>query len=168
MKFITINVHDPETMAVTDRLVIREGLIMTIGVRTSYLVSAGQTMDVLISAGENRVIQMPEPGSLLADARGVVPHPVKIDHTHDYRFIPPDRPLWAILVDVVAHDDEFPTHGTDCVCMDQFAYEVRRHIGRALPATDDVATWTNTEKWSKAFGQRMRIRHVLRMAGRDL
>lgn len=93
--------------------------------------------------------------------------PVDVPVSHDVCYIPSERPLYEILADVAHHQDEFPTHGTDCVCMDKFSYEVRRHVARAL-GPDDEDRWTDRTKYDKAFARRMRVRHVLRAAARSL
>lgn len=98
---------------------------------------------------------------------------IKIEPTWDYMMIPSERPLYAILGDVVQHGVDHPTHGFNCSCLDEYVYEVRRHVHRALPGDQ----YYLAEDWDGSFYQertresreaRMRadnrIAHVLRLA----
>jgi hypothetical protein len=93
---------------------------------------------------------------------------IQVEHTWDMCYIPSERPLYAILVDVVQHGVDFPTHGSDCVCMDAFSYEVHRHVARALGPGRNLETYTDPVAWQKCFDARMRIKHILRMASNRL
>lgn len=140
-----------------------------IDLRSPYLVSAGQSMRVAVSA---QIVEVPkpDPGASLVWAL-VTPIcadlGMKISITHQYEYIPSARPLWEILQDVAQHGTDWASHGTDCVCMDKFSYELKHHILRALPERTEK-TYTNSAEWEKDFNARMRIRHVLRMASNIL
>lgn len=129
-----------------------------VSLRSPFLVSAGQTLDVRVVASP---VEVPtsEPGDRLIDARQV--SRVVLDHTHDYRWIPSDRPLWAILEDIVQHGIDNPKHGIDCVCMDQYSYELKRHVSKALPVAEE-------RDWESTYDARFRIQHVLRRVGNVL
>ena len=136
--------------------------------RSPYLVSAGQLIDIQVAAQAVAVLKA-DPGDRLIDARQLCHSSGRIQvlPTHNYEYIPSARPLWDILADVVQHGVEWPSHGIDCVCMDKFSYEIKHHILRATPKrTED--TYQNTDEWESHYRARMRIKHVLRMASNIL
>jgi hypothetical protein len=110
--------------------------------------------------------------------------PVKVDPTFDYSMLPSDRPLYAILTDVVQHGVDNPKHGTDCACLDKYIYELRAHVVRALPEIqrvqveewkltpeddDDADGWREVPESRKArMNAIFRISHVLRCIKRHL
>lgn len=104
---------------------------------------------------------------MLTDARHIRPMLVKLRPEGDYRQLPLDLPLWQILEAVARHERESPTHGTDCICMDQYAREIRKHIYRAVPDSGPMGKHSE-EIWQHQFKVRQRIAHVLRMASREL
>lgn len=99
------------------------------------------------------------PGDRLTDARAVAG--VVIPHVWDESWMPTTRTLQDILADVVAHGRDFPSHGTDCVCMDKFSREIRLQVSKAVPPD----TGAREDIHSRLNG-RFRIAHVLRMVER--
>lgn len=103
---------------------------------------------------------------------------VEIDPSWDYLMIPSNRPLHAIFADIVQHGVDHPNHGTDCSCMDQYSYEIKAHLHRALPEVQrfkahEANEWGDgwiydDESRSANFAARMRISHVLGMVVRSL
>jgi hypothetical protein len=107
---------------------------------------------------------------------------VQVDHSWDYSMIPSERPLYAVLQDIVRHGVENPTHGTDCACLDTFSYELHAHVNRALPEVErvpvdlDPGEWHEPgDEWADVPGSRdarmkaqFRIAHVLGMVARRL
>lgn len=98
---------------------------------------------------------------------------------HEYSFIPSERPLYQILLDVTDHPKEYPTHGLCCSCMDRYSYEIRRHITRAVP--DVTKIWHDPapevgefdpyftydkEEYTRMMDAKTRIHHVLYMVMR--
>jgi hypothetical protein len=177
-----------ERHAITD-----PGLVHAVALRSDWLVSVGQNFEFGVTAhyvpdvpGEpgSTLTDVPgEPGSTLTDVPGepgstltdVPGEPgstltdatalgrVVIDPTWDFAYVPSERPLYAILEEVVQHGRDNPTHGTDCVCMDKFSYEVTRHVSRAVPPD----TGEGDDVHSRLDG-RFRIAHILRMVGNKL
>lgn len=126
-----------------------------------WLVSAGQTFPVVFRIWE---INTSVPGDHLRNATCCL-HKVFAPHvpsSWDYRWIPSDRPLWAVLQDVVQHGIDFPRHGPSCSCLDKYASELNQHMSRALPDVT-AETYTNSKDWAVQFDGRMRVKHVLRM-----
>lgn len=80
-----------------------------------------------------------------------------------YRQVPLDLPLWQIMEAIARHEREAPTHGIDCVCMDDYSREIAKHIYRAVPDRE-----YNHDTWEHQFKIRQRIKHVLAMASRQL
>lgn len=96
--------------------------------------------------------------------------PVQVPSTWDYCMIPSERPLYAILADIVQHGVDNPMHGTDCACLDQFVYELRAHVNRALPDREyilredwDGTTFQDETRESREARQdaQWRVAHVL-------
>jgi hypothetical protein len=80
---------------------------------------------------------------------------------------PNDTPLWVLLWQVVNHGRTNITHGINCVCMDSYIREVKRHIERAMPPspTDDNEM---TPAWMEVYDAHRRINHVLNTAIRGV
>lgn len=160
-----VNIHSMEDpRQIVERIVMpRDGMVLVGSLMSNFLVSAGQTIAFGVSVTEINE-------SLLAshwvDGRDLpaVKKKVMMDPTYDYRWIPSTRPLYAVLEDVVRHGTDFPSHGVDCICMDAYAVELRRHISRTLPL-EEIG---DTTQWAKVFDARARVRHVLRLAGNHL
>jgi hypothetical protein len=147
--------------------IIADDLVRVVQLRSPYLVSAGQTIEIGVAA---QTVTMPqvEPGDRLIEGRMLRgPRDIKVEYTHDCGWVPSTRPLWEVLQDAAQHGIDFPTHGIDCVCMDKLSYELKHHILRALPErTGD--TYINSKEWEDHFNARMRIKHVLRLASNIL
>jgi hypothetical protein len=88
---------------------------------------------------------------------------ITINPTWDYCMVPTERPLYAILADVVHHGVDNPKHGTDCACLDKYIYELRAHVTRALPEMGE-----DSESRQAYFAAGFRIAHVLRCITRHL
>ncbi len=144
--------------------VMADDLMRTVQLRSPYLVSAGQCIEIGVAA---QVVTVPkaEPGARLFDARGL--RLVAVDPTHNYEYIPSARTLWQVLEDAVQHGVEWPSHGTDCACLDKYSYELKHHILRALPERT-LEAYQNSDEWAKDFNARMRVKHLLRMASNIL
>jgi hypothetical protein len=61
---------------------------------------------------------------------------IKVSTSWQYCMIPTNRPLWHLLQEVVRHSYQFPTHGADCVCMDEFIRQMRISVDRVLPTRE--------------------------------
>jgi hypothetical protein len=94
--------------------------------------------------------------------------------------MPSERPLYAVLEDIVRHGVENPTHGINCACLDTPSYELHAHVNRALPEIEKVWVDPREDLGEEGFFQdipssrfanldaRMRIAHVLGMVARRL
>lgn len=109
-------------------------------------------------------------------SRGIEPV-VEVPMTFDYLVVPSDRPLHAILADVVQHGVDNPRHGADCACMDRFVYEIRAHVSRVLPEIVRVPAedWDGTVYMAEEATSReanwdakTRISGVLQMVTRNV
>jgi hypothetical protein len=132
----------------------------------------GQVVPITVEAFVSETVR-PEPGSVLIDGRGVVSiqaidsdSPGRKWWEHD--MVPSPRAMWEIAVDIAVHGVIYPDHGTDCVCMDAYAREVRTHIQRALPIVDYGRGEMSTLDWERNFVARMRLKRVLTMAAGNL
>ena|SRR6185295_7906870 len=140
-------------------------------VPTEFLVSAGQSLTVGVSITSAE--PGPEPGERLRRRNAELnpasslygwPVPrVVIAHTWDQTYIPSDRKLWEILEDVARHGIENSSHGVDCLCMDQFAREIKLHVSRAVPPD----TGENGDVRHRVDA-RQRVAHILAMVSRWL
>jgi hypothetical protein len=72
----------------------------------------------------------------------------------------PARTLVEILTEVVAHDEDQPTHGSNCACMDKYIREIWRQIDAAIP--------TPESDWERRIGARSRMAYLLRVVGSRL
>lgn len=118
------------------------------------------TIDILVAVTE---LPKQEPGWSLIDCRHLEIF-VKDTRPYEWDYIPSSRPLWQIVQDIVDHGEIYPTHGTNCTCMDKYAQEIKQHIHRALPNTDR----TSATAWTDNFDARSRVSHVLQMVTRGL
>jgi hypothetical protein len=143
------------------------GQPLTFHITSPYLVSSGQSMPVGVTVHEYDVLASGV-GRQLRDARflwneeteaSIVSVPV----VWDVSFIPSTRLLVDILADVVDHGHQHPSHGINCICMDQYAREIRLQLSKAIPP--DGRT-TDTD-WAAPIQERLnakaRIRYVLDM-----
>lgn len=125
-----------------------------------YLVSAGQPFNVYVSVFDADFIATLQSGPR-EDARHL--DLVQMPANWDVSFIPSNRLLADILGDVVQHALDHTGHGVNCVCMDQYAREIRLQLSKAIPP--DGRT-TDTD-WAAPIQDRLeakaRIKHVLRM-----
>jgi hypothetical protein len=127
-------------------------------VPSDFLVSPGQTLTVGVSV--EHMPPSPAPGSDLERLKPGV-RCVDIEPTYDYSLVPTNRPLWAIVQDMTDHAREFPTHGASCVCMDDFAREIKQQISRGLPPDNGEA-----EDVHWRVNARHRVAYVLGMVER--
>lgn len=138
-------------------------MVHTIQIPNDYLISAGQPFEALVRMRHIKrkpVRQLPD----ATHTPACVAMCAHVPHTWDYRWIPSNRPLWAIMQDIVDHGKDFPRHGPGCSCLDRFSYEIKRHISKAVP---DIPEGTGDE-YKIAMDARHRIAHVLGMVGRWL
>jgi hypothetical protein len=61
---------------------------------------------------------------------------IKVSTSWQYCMIPTNRPVWHLLQEVVRHGQQFPTHGPDCVCMDEFIRQMRISVDRVMPTQE--------------------------------
>lgn len=115
------------------RYAIPDHMVMAVSIPTDHLVSPGQTQTVHISLDDTMRKPESEPGDALLTRSHGFSDPVCVDRSWDASYIPSNRPLWAIMQDVVDHTAKHPTHGAMCACMDQFSREVRMHLRKAMP-----------------------------------
>ncbi len=71
----------------------------------------------------------------------------------------PDRTISEWAAAIVAHSDTHPTHGVNCICMDEFARELRNAVLASIPEP----RWEGNRLNKKHMNKRERVRHVLRM-----
>ena len=147
--------------------VCEPGQPLTFSITSPYLVSAGQPVQVGVSVFEYNVLARAQGGSLV-DARHLRDDEldtslVEVPIVWDVSFIPSTRLLADILKDVVDHGQRHPTHGINCICMDEYSREIRLQVSKAIPP--DGRT-TDTD-WAQPIQERLnakaRIRHVLNM-----
>jgi hypothetical protein len=113
---------------VAERVALTPGIVQTVTFTSPYLVSAGQTFEVVMQAD-------------VEDA---------------------PRSLADILQDAIKHGLDFPSHGTNCSCMDRFIRELRSDVRMVLPSS------AVQPDWEKRADARSRVIYLLRAAGRDL
>jgi hypothetical protein len=75
---------------------------------------------------------------------------------------PPSRPLVEILVDVVEHGKDQPTHGIDCSCMGKLIREIRGQVNSVLPSSHEEPDW------EPRLNARRRVSYVMHSAVRYL
>jgi hypothetical protein len=136
-------------------VVMGNGEEQMVSLPSAYLISAGQTFDFTISAMPAFWAAPPIPGEKLVN--GIHLARIQVDMVHRYDFIPSNRPLYAIFEDIARHNDDYPTHGVNCACLDRSSYEIKRHVGRVLSDEQDP-DHTRKLRW--------RIAHVLGMVTR--
>jgi hypothetical protein len=110
---------------------IPDGRTVSVELISSYLVSAGQTIPLTVSAS---VVQV-EAGNKLEDGRmwaeeKLIAH---VPVSFQYEYIPSDRRLYEILEDAVGHYALNPSHGVGCSCLDKYVRELKQHICRVVP-----------------------------------
>lgn len=141
---------------------------LTFSIVSDYLVSAGQAIDIGVSVFDADAMVLNQMGPK-ADARHLVREDnetplIDLPVTWDVSFIPSTRLLADILADAVQHGRDYPHHGVNCACMDQFAREVRLQISKALPPDNRT---TDTD-WAQPIQERLdakaRVRWVLELA----
>ncbi len=71
-------------------------------------------------------------------------------------------PEWAAAV--VAHSDTHPSHGFNCICMDEFSRELRNAVLASIPEP----RWEGNRLNKVHDSKRNRIRHVLTMVSQTL
>lgn len=99
----------------------------------------------------------PHPGSHLV----WMPGARKRDAVGAFCHIPTTRTLAQIVQDIARHSEEYPRHGVSCVCMDEYARELRAHVFRGLG--DEM-----NREWEDRYDRRSRLRYVLNMIVRML
>lgn len=140
--------------------------VHTVQIPNDFLVSAGQPFEALVRLRHLKA----KPPRVLSDAThtpACVAICAHVPHTWDYRWIPSNRPLWAIMQDIVDHGKDFPRHGPGCSCLDRFLYEMKHHISRAVSMVPPDSEGTG-EEYKAVMDGRARIAHVLRLVGRWL
>lgn len=108
-------------------LYLRDGETTPFEVKSDYLVSAGQSMTVHVSA---RVVQDQDLGERLIDARELVK--INVNWVGYFDYIPSDRTLYEILEDAIGHYALNPTHGVGCSCLDRYVQELKQQILRVV------------------------------------
>lgn len=158
MHIITLRVPSSEGpgWATVMSQAVPDGAVMAVHVPSSYLVAAGQTLEVHLSV--SHMPAGPEPGEGLLKRNAAPLGRVVIGKTWDCTYIPSERFLWQIMQDVADHGRENPSHGPSCVCMDHYAREIKLHISRAIPPD----TGENRDVRHRVDA-RARVAHVLRM-----
>ena len=155
----------PSGSSMMVRQVLTPGVRHSVSLLSPWLVARLQTFPVTI-----QVDLMPDPeevpgGALLA--RSLTKTVVSVPHSWDRCVVPSRRTLKEILDDVVRHGRNYPTHGSDCICMDAYIREVRAHINAATPFSSMEAD-NNREVWERRMDALMRMSHVLDVARRTL
>lgn len=125
--YTILHLEVPGEAVPTQRIRMRPGNTHSVPIRVY-----GLTIPLLVSA-DIYATRVADPGDCLRDATGVDRKLVVVPISYEYCRIPSDRPLWQIFAEAVQHGVDFPTHGSDCVCMDNFAREMRVHMRRAAP-----------------------------------
>lgn len=153
------------------RQIVRPGVRHSVSLLSPWLVSRLQEFPVTI-----QVDLVPDPedvpgGALLVRSLTKTaldyPRVVSVPVSWDRCVVPSRRTLKEILDDVVRHGRNYPTHGANCICMDEYIREVRAHVNAAAPPLATVPD-NRREEWAQAFNARMRISHVLQTVRRVL
>ncbi len=81
--------------------------------------------------------------------------------------LPTTRSASAILRDVVQHGLDYPSHGHNCIDMDQFIRELRNQV------TSSVLAWTpeadnSSELWEFRMNAATRVKYVVQASMRYL
>jgi hypothetical protein len=164
---VIVNLHNSAGVMLSRHFMIRGGTVLSVGIRSEYLIAKGQDFNFGISA---QLVPDLKPGDRLADGREAASIDLGSKY-HDSREMPGEGPLYEILRRVIRHGVDKPSHGTGCVCMDAFSTEIRRHITAALgvkPITeDDYERETSDDRYAR-FNAEARVRYVLEMAVRSL
>lgn len=89
--------------------------------------------------------------------------------------VPSGRTLAAILAEAVSHSLQYPDHGTNCVCMDNYIREVRAHANRAIPeywtgaiTAENVDEPMNWSAWREHNDAKARVSYILGLVARNL
>jgi hypothetical protein len=137
----------------------------TVSMASAYLISAGQSIDFQVSA---RVYEDEPllPGGWI-DARGVVPI-LGLKEPAGWAYdLPTTRSAAEIMRGAVQHGEDNPTHGTDCVCMDNLIRELRAQITSSIPAyTEDMDN--QPEMRDHRYKALSRVKYLMMAAGRNL
>lgn len=173
---VTVFDLDGESSFPVGSQICEPGQPLTFEVESRYLVAAGQKHTVGISVFDADFIVLSRVGAHLLDARhlmrwdkeeGDVPL-INVPIVWDVSFLPSMRLLADILADVVRHETDHTGHGINCICMDEYAREIRLQISKALPPDGR----TTEQEWAAAIQDRLnskaRIKHVLDMVLRGL
>lgn len=160
---LLVTAYDPNGMPAGSQI-MEPGQPVSFHIPSPFLVSAGQ--DILLGVSVFDVDFMVRNYVPLADATHL--NLVDVPVVWDVSFIPSTRLLADILADVVQHGVDNPSHGTGCVCMDQYAREIRLQVSKAIPPDGR----TTAEDWAEGVHERIeakaRIRHVLMMVERNM
>lgn len=135
----------------------------TMSIPSAYLISAGQKIDLEVSA---RVYEDEPslPGGWV-DARGVAPILSMGPGGWIAYNLPTTRSAGEIARDAVQHGVDYPTHGVDCACMDGLIRELRAQMTSCIPA------WIpeeGSDLWERRFDAASRVKYLLQAAGRNL
>lgn len=177
--------EDPRTGAPSQAIAIPQpGVWHGVSLRSPYLVSAGQSLEIGLSA--QVVVEKPDPklNELIYAPWIIGKHPGLDDDDNrpwwqlPQCLMPSERPLYAILGDAIQHGVDNPKHGTDCVCMDAVVWELRRHIDRVLPEVErhtieipdcpEPTIHLNPQQWEANMKARQRIHGLLHALMRSL
>ena len=123
---------------------------------------------VLLNVQATPIASPPKPplGYRLRDGRGIAFIAVAVDGRTWFPMShrPSTRPLWAIVADISSHGVMHPDHGVNCVCMDQYAREIKQHVARGLPPVyEEGEAMYRSPSWAGRFDAERRVAHVMRM-----
>jgi len=145
-------------------IVCESGDSLSFQITSPYLVSAGQPVTVGISVYEYDVLARAQ-GATLESAthlRNEDDAPlVDVPVVWDVSFIPSNRLLADILAEAVQHGVDYPDHGINCSCMDQYAREIRLQLSKAIPPDGRTTDTDWAEPIQERLNAKARIRYIL-------
>ena len=119
--------------------VVQAGQFNEVELVTPFLVSAGQTIRVSFAVAPVRNEEEP----------------------------PPERGLLEVVREVIKHQEDHPSHGINCSCMDSRIWEIRRMIMPLVPDfPEDDAEYNQT--YRDISDTRARVKYVITAALRTL
>jgi len=168
---LLVTIVSPDGLPLESR-VCEPGEPLSFSMRSQYLISAGQAIDIGVSVFDADFIVTSQMGPR-EDARHLTQRDgetplIVLPQVWDVSFIPSTRLLADILAEAVQHGMDFPSHGVDCACNDRFVREIRLQVSKAIPPDGR----TSEGNWAEGIHERItakaRIKSILHQMVRNL
>ena len=155
---LLVTVYGPDGIPAESRI-CEPGEPLSFHVPSPYLISAGQPIDIGVSVFDADAVVANS--TFLDDATHF--NLIDVPVVWDVSFTPSRRLLSDILADVVRHGEEHPTHGINCICMDEYSREVRLQLSKAIPPDGRTTDTDWAQPIQKRLNAKARIQYVLGM-----